>query len=133
MAEKQERDILMSFKRPKWPIRSNERLHLKCWLVFEKHDPNCNMKHKECIHTQSSNINIQRKKRAFFAKVETHTCNLVLSEDRKESWKMFHEMITYHASHFTRVLACGCNVVRFIRTAYCSISTGHISSVVHIF
>ena len=34
---KQERkkDILTSFKRPKWPIRPNKRLHLKCFLVFE--------------------------------------------------------------------------------------------------
>ena len=28
-------DILTSFKRPKWPIRPNKRLHLKCCLVFE--------------------------------------------------------------------------------------------------
>ena len=27
------KDILTSFKRPKWPIRPNKRLHLKCGLV----------------------------------------------------------------------------------------------------
>ena len=26
----------MSFKRPKWPIRPNKRLDIKCCLVFEK-------------------------------------------------------------------------------------------------
>ena len=26
--EESEKDILMSFKRPKWPIRPNKRLHL---------------------------------------------------------------------------------------------------------
>ena len=29
------KEILMSFKRPKWRIRPNKRLHLKCGLVFE--------------------------------------------------------------------------------------------------
>ena len=29
------KDILTSLKRPKWPIRQNKRLHLKCFLVFE--------------------------------------------------------------------------------------------------
>ena len=33
--EERKKDILMSFKRPKWPIRPNKRLHLKCCLVFE--------------------------------------------------------------------------------------------------
>ena len=32
--EKKERYINV-FKRPKWPIRPNKRLHLKCFLVFE--------------------------------------------------------------------------------------------------
>ena len=30
------KDILMSFKRPKWPIRPNKRSHRKCCLIFEK-------------------------------------------------------------------------------------------------
>ena len=29
------KDILTSFKRPKWPIKPNKRLQLKCCLVFE--------------------------------------------------------------------------------------------------
>ena len=33
--ERKKKDILMSCKRPKWPIRPNKRLHLKCCLVFE--------------------------------------------------------------------------------------------------
>ena len=32
---KKKKDILTSFKRPKWPIRPNKRLHLKCCLMFE--------------------------------------------------------------------------------------------------
>ena len=30
-----EKDKLTSFKRPKWPIKPNKTLHLKCRLVFE--------------------------------------------------------------------------------------------------
>ena len=33
--EERKKDILTSFKRPKWPIRPNKRLHLECCLVFE--------------------------------------------------------------------------------------------------
>ena len=33
--KERKKDILTSFKRPKWPIRPNKRLHLKCFLVFE--------------------------------------------------------------------------------------------------
>ena len=33
--KERKKDILTSFKRPKWPIRPNKRLHLKCCLVFE--------------------------------------------------------------------------------------------------
>ena len=35
---KKERYIT-SFKRPKWPKRTNKRLHLKCCLVFENNKP----------------------------------------------------------------------------------------------
>ena len=34
--KERKKDILMSFKRPNWPIRPNHRLNLKCCLVFEK-------------------------------------------------------------------------------------------------
>ena len=43
---KKKKDILTSFKRPKWPIRPNKRLHLKCCLVFEN-----NNKKKEVNNT----------------------------------------------------------------------------------
>ena len=33
--KRRKKDILTSCKRPKWPIRPNKRLHLKCCLVFE--------------------------------------------------------------------------------------------------
>ena len=33
--KKKERYINV-FKRPKWPIRPNKRLHLKCFLVFRR-------------------------------------------------------------------------------------------------
>ena len=33
--KERKKDILMSFKRPKWPIRPNKKLHLKCCLIFE--------------------------------------------------------------------------------------------------
>ena len=90
-----------------------------------------------CILISATKINISmcilRKKKTFFAKVEANIYNLVLNEDGENTWKMFHEIITYHTSHLTRVLACGCNVLGFLRTSYCSISTGHICSVVYIF
>ena len=35
MHKRRKKDTLTSFKRPKWPIRPNKRLHLKCCLVFE--------------------------------------------------------------------------------------------------
>ena len=35
MEKERKKDILMSFKRPKWPIRPNKILHLKCCLIFE--------------------------------------------------------------------------------------------------
>ena len=34
--KERKKDILTSFKRPKCPIRPNKRLHLKCFLVFER-------------------------------------------------------------------------------------------------
>ena len=33
--KEREKDILRSFKRPKWPIRPNKILHLKRCLVYE--------------------------------------------------------------------------------------------------
>ena len=35
LKKERKNDILTAFKRPKWPIRPNKRLHLKCCLVFE--------------------------------------------------------------------------------------------------
>ena len=32
--KEKETDILTSFNWPKWPIRPNKRLHVKCCLVF---------------------------------------------------------------------------------------------------
>ena len=33
--ERKKERYINVFKRPKWPIRRNKRLHLKCFLVFE--------------------------------------------------------------------------------------------------
>ena len=41
------KEILTSFKRPKWPIRPNKRVHRKCCLIFE----NNKKKEKKVNHT----------------------------------------------------------------------------------
>ena len=33
--ERKKERYINVFERPKWPIRPNKRLHLKCFLVFE--------------------------------------------------------------------------------------------------
>ena len=49
---------------------------------------------------------ILRKKWTFFAKMEANIYNLVLNEDGKKTWKMFHEKIIKYTNHFGEGLTC---------------------------
>ena len=71
------KDILMSFKRPKWPIRPNKRLHLNCHLVFENKGLSINMDKTEVMVFNTTQAWVTRSEPEFFSggeKVE-YTCS----------------------------------------------------------